>query len=228
MIMHKAIALSMLFYLVSYSAKSQLTIKDFKLCLDNSGNADDSSGNGYNGNVNGATLTTDRFGNANNAYYFNGVNNYISIKPFSVNTFSLSCWICDSSINTTNLNGIISRLNATPYKGFEFRVEPDSTLMLVCGTGNTWIQPTTPFKLSDNAWYHVVATNDNNMIKIYVNANLIASYAFSNYADNNDSIVIGTRNPAVWNGGWYNGKIDDIRIYNRALNQQEISYLATH
>ncbi|MGD0712159.1 MAG: hypothetical protein ABR968_13380, partial [Bacteroidales bacterium] len=36
------------------------------------GNADDTSGNGHNGTVHGATLTTDRFGNPNNAYYFNG------------------------------------------------------------------------------------------------------------------------------------------------------------
>jgi hypothetical protein len=46
------------------------------------GNANDESGNGNNGTVNGATLTTDRNGNANAAYSFDGVNDYIqSINP---------------------------------------------------------------------------------------------------------------------------------------------------
>ena len=43
------------------------------------GNASDSSGNGNNGTVNGATLTTDRFGNSNRAYSFNGTNSNIRI-----------------------------------------------------------------------------------------------------------------------------------------------------
>ena len=42
------------------------------------GNANDASGNGNNGTVYGATLTADRFGNPNSAYYFNGTNNYIT------------------------------------------------------------------------------------------------------------------------------------------------------
>ena len=43
------------------------------------GNANDESGNGNNGTVNGATLTTDRFGSANSAYSFNGNGNHIEI-----------------------------------------------------------------------------------------------------------------------------------------------------
>ncbi|MBL7987062.1 MAG: hypothetical protein JNJ94_03260, partial [Chlorobi bacterium] len=44
-----------------------------------SGNANDASGNGHHGTVNGgATLVPDRFGNAQSAYYFDGVNDYIS------------------------------------------------------------------------------------------------------------------------------------------------------
>ena len=50
-----------------------------KLLLHLNGNSNDSSGNGNNGTVYGATLTTDRFGNANSANSFNGTNNYIEI-----------------------------------------------------------------------------------------------------------------------------------------------------
>ena len=44
------------------------------------GNDNDISGNGNNGNVNGATLTTDRFGNVNSSYNFDGVSNFIDCK----------------------------------------------------------------------------------------------------------------------------------------------------
>ena len=42
------------------------------------GNANDESGNGHDGTVNGPTLTTDRFGNANSAYYFNGIHKIVT------------------------------------------------------------------------------------------------------------------------------------------------------
>src|SRR3990170_4735591 len=59
------------------------------------GNANDESGNGNNGVVNGATLTTDRLGKADSAYSFDGVNDYIGQKETLsvVNTFAISVWI---------------------------------------------------------------------------------------------------------------------------------------
>jgi hypothetical protein len=59
------------------------------------GNANDESGNGNNGTVNGATLTTDRFGNANQAYSFDGVDDYIKIQNspnFLNQEYSVSIW----------------------------------------------------------------------------------------------------------------------------------------
>jgi hypothetical protein len=68
------------------------------------GNANDESGNGNNGTVNGATLTTDRFGNANSAYFFNGNSSnspyIIANSPINNNTassFSFSIWLNKSN-----------------------------------------------------------------------------------------------------------------------------------
>jgi hypothetical protein len=62
-----------------------------------SGNANDSSGNNYNGTVNGATLTTDQNGNVNSAYSFDGVNDFISLASYNFfsgnSTRSISFWI---------------------------------------------------------------------------------------------------------------------------------------
>lgn len=59
------------------------------------GNANDESGNGHYGTVHGATLTEDRFGNADSAFYFDG-NDYIEISSGEIvpqNTITISAWI---------------------------------------------------------------------------------------------------------------------------------------
>ncbi len=64
------------------------------------GNANDETGNGTNGIVHGATLTLDRFGNANKAYNFNGVNNYVDLGNREMlnlgalgSSYSVAVWI---------------------------------------------------------------------------------------------------------------------------------------
>ena len=76
------------------------------------GNANDESGNGNHGVVNGATLTTDRFGNPNSAYHFDGVDDFIRLvksdtADFS-NGFTISFWVQVEAVPTTycSLNGI--------------------------------------------------------------------------------------------------------------------------
>jgi hypothetical protein len=65
-------------------------------CHPFSGNANDVTGNGYDGFVSGATLIPDRAGNLNSAYNFNGTSSYISISkllPSFLPTFSMSMWL---------------------------------------------------------------------------------------------------------------------------------------
>ena len=69
------------------------------------GNADDESGNGNNGTVNGATLTSDRFGGSNSAYSFDGIDNYIKLlfNPVSNPTdFTVSVWVKSNASISTN------------------------------------------------------------------------------------------------------------------------------
>lgn len=59
------------------------------------GNANDESGNGNNGTVNGATLTNDRFGNMNAAYSFDGVDDFIQCLqsgPTGVSSITVTFW----------------------------------------------------------------------------------------------------------------------------------------
>src|ERR1017187_5713954 len=75
-------------------------------CYPFSGNANDFSGNKHNAVVNGPTLTSDRFGNANSAYSFNGTSDFIAINNFDsligkADEVSVSVWAA-ATANTSN------------------------------------------------------------------------------------------------------------------------------
>src|ERR1035438_3479469 len=85
------------------------------------GNANDASGNGDNGTVNGATLTQDRFGITNAAYSFNGINNYIGfagVPTSQVDNWTVSAWVKPASLNQMGIAvslGYDDGVNATGY-----------------------------------------------------------------------------------------------------------------
>ena len=78
------------------------------------GNANDESGNGNDGSVNGATLTEDRFDNENSAYSFDGVNDYIVVNDSddldNTNKLTISTWIFPLKLAANSYaNGILSK-----------------------------------------------------------------------------------------------------------------------
>jgi uncharacterized protein (TIGR02145 family) len=196
------------------------------------GNANDESGNGNNGVVNGATLTTDRLGNSGKAYSFNGVDDQIEVSTtngnFDNNSFSISFWL------KTNQSGgdpaIISRTNNTGsvYNNFViFENNGKSALNGSC-VWTMGYQTTTQNTILGNNWKHVVAVSTPYTAAIYVNGILaktdtVNTPSYMNFA--NFPIRFGRSKHPYW--GDYSGSLDDIRIYNRALTQAEITYLTT-
>lgn len=192
-----------------------------------SGNANDVSGNGNNGNVNGATLTTDRFGNPNSAYLFNGVNNYIDLgNGFNYGSHSFSCWARKDSI--TGGNTLVSKINNGPYdmQNSEYGVNG-----FTIGTGTGWssLYSVTPV-VDLSQWNCFVVTYDavSHIGKIYVNG-VLDSMNMGTYSDvTNTPVFIGAR--PYWNGNggpafFFMGAIDEVNIYNRVLTQQEVDSL---
>lgn len=191
------------------------------------GNANDESGNGNNGTVIGATLTTDRYGNSNKAYIFNGINNYINIpNSSSLGLFgnlnsglTLCAWINTPVITK---QGIFGRWGGT--SGIRY-------LMFMENGGSGDMHLTTWGIISRNImapnnWYFLTGIYDNvnHLIKFYVNGVLDTSFYLANPfvgPDTPKELNIGKFD----NSNYFNGKIDDIRIYNRALAQNEITNL---
>lgn len=186
------------------------------------GNANDESGNGNDGTVYGATLTTDRFGNPDSAYEFDGVDDYIIVEhDFACAEVTLSAWI-----QTSSLNQNCPFLNKTlDYYDTWGLYEDDLQIGLSDDIDDAnevyYLTPIT----SD--WIHVVANLTNDLENLlFVNGILVGSGDFSSASWDSfiGNIFIGQRGTSNWNH-WYNGHIDDVRIYNRVLTETEIQNL---
>ena len=98
------------------------------------GNANDESGNGNNGTVNGATLTSDRNGSANSAYSFNGISNYIECLSNSTlqvsNAYSISLWFNSNLFNNGQYGyTLLSKITSTGwYGGYEIMLGESNSI----------------------------------------------------------------------------------------------------
>ena len=220
------------------------------------GDAADSSGFGNNGQVTKASLTSDRFGNANSAFLFSSSGYSRGIlsqgiylpyqKQYNVAEISISVWIQPNSFNWSGCSGgcqacILNRFqngysnpNGQSWGVYLFS-EGNGTqgvfgdLNGPDGNGTTTSLTTTSQTFLNN-WHNIVTTYNGASINVYIDGILtnVQPYTLAMNTLGNSGISIGVSNQA--NGYWdpYDGKIDDIRIYNRALTLSEIYYLAKH
>ena len=193
------------------------------------GNANDEINNGKNGIVHGATLTTDRYGNDNKAYYFDGSSNYInsscSIFPSADRTISL--WFYTDSYN----RGVPFAYGGGSCGTTWFECVNNNTQLYIsshCGANTVKIDYST---LEINTWYNWTITTSSNGTNFYLNGELIgtSSLYVKNTNVNNKEFSIGvdvnSNGIAPYtdsNVKYFKGKIDDIRVFNRELNLYEI------
>ncbi|MBK8496728.1 MAG: LamG domain-containing protein [Chitinophagaceae bacterium] len=205
------------------------------------GNAKDASGNNNHPVFNNATITADRFGNHNSAYHFNGVYQYMRIpnKP-SLNfsdQISLSVWVRPTGFyyDICHASQVISKGGGN-YNPGNYALRYDDALYTL-GTGcngslcdtlhqnfrgtGTVLTPYGGDFINKNQWYNVLYTNDGKTAKLYVDCELKYSVVFPETFTNNEDLFFGKSDDAFF-PFWLNGDLDDIRIYNRALNDEEI------
>jgi hypothetical protein len=191
------------------------------------GNAKDESGNGNDGTVNGATLTTDRYGASDKAYSFDGVNDNIlvahSTLPKGDNTISYSAWI---NVNAPlNIYGSVIDAGKPGIrsKRIALHVELDS-LIKFTGQNNDYRFDQAPIK--SNRWYHVFIQKINRNVSLYLNGTFIYTATLSeDITLDTTTITIGSNGGAWAAGDQFKGSIDDIRIYSRRLYKGEIDSL---
>lgn len=197
------------------------------------GNSNDESGNGNHGTVIGAILSQDRFGNASKAYSFDGVDDNIYgqlLNPIVTtgNGLTLCSWINFPVLNSLPQINLVDS-NGSGYGIWSNVINGNIVFNGLCGNA---FAPTT-MQISDinspatNTWYSVILTCDltTNNSKLYINGVIVGD---SNSPLLQASIDLFTFGKWPGNNVYLTGKLDDIRIYNRALTQAEITYLATH
>ncbi len=194
------------------------------------GDAQDISGNGNHGVVVNATPTQDRNGNPNGAYAFNGSNTWIEV-PSSVSLGSPTtqvtqvAWINNAgwSLVGQSYNPIIVKSNSD-VNAFMYRmIAGAGGVGLAVNSWNTSTSLGSPFTF--DTWNLVAMVYDAGSVHCYVDGVLVESDVLTETSMTQDSrdLRIGACVPGILEV--FNGKIDDVRIYNRALSAADIAEL---
>lgn len=204
------------------------------------GNAEDESGNDQHAITQTASLTPDRFGTVNSAYYFDG-SQYIQIPASLGNSFPITISLWFNSDNLTNPSAI-QRMIAFSNTGsvkqslsmnynyngtqvVDFRSEGFPSGSFLMNSSSSY---------NINTWYHVVMTVNS---EVNVNAPLGYEYHVYMYVNGvQESFATFTFDPITPDAGYigkfnasnsqaFTGKIDDVGIWNKVLTAQEITDL---
>ena len=196
------------------------------------GDALDYSGNRNHGTVNGATLTTDRFGNANKAYQFDGgsITGVANNFPIGSSARTISVWFKV----TSNWAGGCAGRDIFVYGN---KQSTSSALVFRAWTNNavitglefitaTNVQYILPSNFVLNEWYHLLMSYDGVTARLYLDGALVSQTTLNWSGHQSGNFSIGRSLSDVSCVNQLNGSIDDIRIYNRALTADEVKLLA--
>ena len=179
----------------------------------------DSSGNGNTGTIANATWTT--AGKYGNALMFNGVYAWVTVNDAAplhlTSAMTLEAWVNPSTVNAAwrdviykgNDNYYLSATSASqsgsPAGGGAF-----GSITELYGTA----------ALATNVWAHLAVTYDGSALRLYVNGVQVSSVAQTgSLATSGNPLQIGGDS---FFGQFFNGIIDEVRVYNRALSAAEI------
>jgi hypothetical protein len=214
-----------------------------------SGNANDVTGNNLHGTVNGATLATDRFGNAVKAYSFDGVDDFITMGNPALlqisNTITVSGWLNVRAFRNPPSPGhgsmyVITKIffdpnvGGNPRKGYaldqDFYGNGTPSMAAVVyssdasGNVTSFLSSYVGNSIAAQEWIFFTMVIDGTNFKYYHNGVLVNNLTGSNTLLADGSL--GDLRVGTYGGGFkFNGWIDDIAIYNRALSTTEVRQL---
>lgn len=203
--------------------------------------ANDESGNNNNGQINGAIApAADRFGNPCGAFRFIGTGCYISV-PNSATLKSpsfgltIAAWVRPERNSTTNndLNlillskpGVEAAANVTPQYCFQIKRAFGDSYSKVALSGDFTFEDRmyNSHPMDFNTWYFIAVTYDENFVQVYQDGKLICQAPKNKpFAANDFALEIGR--DIVAGKKYFNGSLDDLRIYNRGLSAAEVNEL---
>ena len=182
-----------------------------------SGNANDTGGNNDHGTVIGATLAADRFGNANAAYSFDGVDDEITCLAdnfASGDNVSVSLWFNIDAMPPT------SRYFAWCSDFVMFVHSAALGIVISIPASESASGTISAF----NQWHHLLGTYDGTNVVAYINGVLVDTTNHPGNIDDPDDPLTFGHHFSVF----YDGLLDDVRIYNRTITDTNEIYALYH
>lgn len=194
----------------------------------------DSSGSGNNGILSG-TAPTPTEGKLGQALNFNGSSSYlntssgVNVNP-NTGDITISAWLnVKDFAQSSGVSGRVITQNIDGNNGFIVAAEGDPAqtfTFVIWKNGTEYARHVTTTTWSTGTWYHVVCVwiTATNSPAIYINgaSQDLTSTAGYGLGSVDNKLFIGKRND---DKGYYNGSIDDVRVYNRALSSAEVGDL---
>ena len=201
------------------------------------GDAKDISGNNNNGQlIAGVTATADRFGNPCGALFFNGVDGFIQVPNSaslsSINsTFTTTCWFKIESATVQGNKKWLTLICKGDY-ATETPSNPQYRMQILQTPVQSTVSINTDFTEYDanfhthefemDKWNFCTLVYDGNSVKVYMNAKKTWEFPYQkNLTPNTSGLFIGKDIPGSTE--YFMGAYDELRIYNSALSESEIS-----
>jgi hypothetical protein len=192
------------------------------------GNANDESGNGRNASLIGANFTLDRKNTVNSAIELKGMD-WVTLPSIPINgsgARSISFWVRFSNVsdNTTS-NNMFSFGTTQQSSAFNLRLHKGRLNLM--GFNNDY-ENLNRIPLEKNIWYHITVTYENGLLKFILNGSTFETFQTNPILSTvGNSNFIGKSNHVGWEY-FLIGMVDEFRIYDRVLNQEEITFLANN
>jgi len=190
------------------------------------GNVNDISRFENHGFVDGAQLTTDRFGHSRSAYLFDGVDDYIEVDDSEeldlTDEFTISVWIYPTRVKSggriVGKGRKVNGPNKTPY----WIALSNNIIYFYTSDANEEVYRTMAQIDEINKWYMITASMKDQKMYLYINGELQQVTEMPHRLRNvSNPLIIGSRLSQPSNT--FAGKIDDVEIFNYALSEEEIS-----
>lgn len=185
--------------------------------------ATDSSGNGNDGTLTNGTAWA--VGRINGALSFDGNNDYVEVANSAFlnpgGAITIAGWINPSQVSTAQ--NVVSK-GTTQNSQYVLRLQGGSNpRMRFMTKANSLVSMFAPTKIQPNVWTHVAATYDGSFMRLYINGSLDASAAQSGQmTDSGDPLYISSNRGT---GIYFDGLIDEVYVYDKALTSQEVLQL---
>jgi len=195
------------------------------------GNANDASGNGHNGTAFNTTFVQNQFAQPNSAFGFDGVSSYVEVMNYlpDMPSASFSVWVLSGHLPTAaeSAHEIFGDGDTTPDFDFRLEFQWNIGLLFFCKDNSS---ATIPLPLlRTNSWMNIIGVADATAGKMYLwlDGTPVATNSFTGNANvgYHYRFNIGRISDGVHIGRYFPGRMDNLRIYNRALSVSEVQQL---